>query len=70
MVPSRTAFPAKALGDESAWHLTAIAEYDLRGRVLGTKRYHSGPQAELVPVDVAVGWKQMSDQSVLDQLTI
>lgn len=68
--PLQKDIPAKQLGDESAWHLTAIAEYGLRGRVLGTKRYHSGPQSELVPVDVAVGWKQMSDQSVLDRLTI
>ena len=58
------------LGVMTDWRLTAVAEYSLRGLVLGTKRYYSGPQADLVPVDVAVGWGKMSDQAVIDRLTI
>ena len=52
------------------WQLTAMAEYHLRGVVLGRKRYYGGQQSELVPVDVAVGWGRMSDQSVVDRLGI
>ncbi len=68
--PLQKDIPPKAIGMVGDWHLVAVAEYTLRGRVLGTKRYHSGPQAELVPVDVAVGWGKMSDQAVLDWLKI
>jgi hypothetical protein len=50
--------------------LTAVARYVARGRVLGRKRYHSGEQSHLVPVDIALGWGRMSDQSILDQLGI
>jgi hypothetical protein len=50
--------------------LTPVASYTLRGRVLGKKRYHSGIQSGLVPVDIAVGWGQMSNQAVLDQLKV
>jgi hypothetical protein len=68
--PSQTEIPAKSLGQVEGWHLTAVAGYRLRGRVLGTKRYHSGPNSDLVPIDVAVGWNRMSDQAVLDQFDI
>ena len=68
--PVQKDIPAKSLGAVEGWHITSAAEYHLRGRVLGTKRYRSGPQADLVPVDVAVGWGRMSDQSVIDGLGI
>lgn len=69
-VPSQTNIAPKPLGQMGGWRVIAMAKYHLCGRVLGTKRYYNDPQAELVPVDVAVGWRQMSDQSVLDRLGI
>jgi hypothetical protein len=68
--PVQTNIPPKSLPSMEGWNLTAVAEYRLRGRVLGTKRYHSGLNSSLVPTDVAVGWGRMSDQTVLDQFTI
>jgi hypothetical protein len=65
--PMQIDIPPRALPSVEGWNLTAVAEYHLRGRVLGTKRYHAGPDADLVPTDVAVGWGRMSDQAVLDQ---
>lgn len=58
------------LPDVEGWTLKPAAEYLLQGRVLGTKRYHSGFGSDLVPIDVAVGWSRMSDQSVLDQFSL
>lgn len=58
------------LPDVAGWKLRVVADYELRGRVLGTKRYHTGASAELVPVDVAVGWGPMSDTAILDTLTL
>ena len=68
--PAQKNVAAKPVGMIGNWNVSAVAEYHLRGRVLGTKRYYSGPQAELVPYDVAVGWGRMSDQTVIDGLTI
>lgn len=68
--PVQKPIPMKSLGLIMDWHVMAVAEYQLRGRVLGKKHYQSGPQSELVPIDVAVGWGRMSDQAVLDRLTI
>jgi hypothetical protein len=68
--PAQKDIPAKGLGTVAGWHLTAVAEYHLRGRVLGSKRYYSDPASDLVPIDVAIGWNRMSDQAVLDQFSI
>ena len=60
----------KPIAKVGKWQVTAMAEYHLRGVVLGKKRYFDGQQSELVPTDVAVGWGRMSDQSVIDRLGI
>jgi hypothetical protein len=61
---------ADAPFDDGAFHLKPLATFELSARVLHTKRYRYDAGASLVPVDLAVGWGPMSDQSVLDQLSI
>jgi hypothetical protein len=56
--------------DTGRFHLTPLAHFSLDARVLHSKSYHYDRQTALVPVDLAVGWGPMSDQSVLDQLEI
>jgi hypothetical protein len=70
MAPLQKEIPPKELPDIEGWHLTAVAEYKLKARVLGTKSYRSGFGSELVPVDVSVAWGRMSDQSIIDQFDI
>lgn len=59
-----------ALTDVKGWSLTALAEYRLTARVLGTKRYRSGFASDIAPIDIALGWGRMSDQAVLDRFAI
>jgi len=47
-----------------------LARFHLSARVLGTERYRFDREAELAPVDLALGWGPMSDQAVLDQIDI
>ena len=47
-----------------------LASYDIRARVLSIERYRMGREADLSPVDFALGWGPMSDGAVLDKLTI
>jgi hypothetical protein len=68
--PVQVAVPSGVIGEREGFELKAVAQYALRGRVLGTKRYYGGVQAPLVPIDVAVGWGKMSDQAIVDQLTL
>ncbi len=52
------------------YRITPLADYHLQGRVLMAERYWLGREAQLSPVDLTVGWRLMSDQTVLDQLEI
>jgi hypothetical protein len=50
------------------YQMTALAAYEIRARVLHTESYWMDHGADLSPVDLAVGWGRMSDQSIIDQL--
>ena len=69
-MPSQKEIAPRPLPNVEGWKLTAVAEYKLHARILGTKTYHSGVQSSLVPTDVAVGWGKMSDSAVLDHLSL
>lgn len=47
-----------------------LAQFEVEARVLGKKRYRSGRESDLSPVDLALGWGPMSDQAVLDHIDI
>jgi hypothetical protein len=52
------------------FRLKPLAVFSIDARVLHRKVYRYDNQAALVPVDLALGWGPMSDQRVLDQLSI
>ncbi len=52
------------------FQLKPLAHFTVEARVLHRKVYRYDRQASLVPVDLALGWGPMSDQSVLDRLSI
>lgn len=46
------------------------AFFDITARVLSRENYWFGREADLSPVDLALGWGRMSDQQVLDAFEI
>ncbi|MBS0374849.1 MAG: hypothetical protein JSR73_09715 [Proteobacteria bacterium] len=64
------AAPPQAPVAQGRWQLTARAHYDITARVLGRERYRLDALADLVPVDLALGWGPMSDDRVLGSLRI
>ena len=52
------------------FNLKPLAHFALDARVLHRKVYRWDHEAALVPVDLSLGWGPMSDQRVLDQVTI
>lgn len=50
--------------------ITPLAMFDIEARVLSVTKYRFDKQAKLSPYDVALGWGPMSDERVLDALTI
>ncbi len=70
-----SAEPEQTATSDAAIHygeftLRPLAHFALNARVLHRKVYRYDREAALVPVDVALGWGAMSDQAVLDRLTI
>jgi hypothetical protein len=52
------------------YRLTRRAEFNIRARVLSRENYRWGTESDLSPIDLALGWGVMSDQAVLDRITI
>jgi hypothetical protein len=47
-----------------------LASFELKAKVLSRKDYYLDREAEISPVDLALGWGPMSDQTVVDQIEI
>jgi len=52
------------------YRITPLASFEIEARVLSRERYRLGREADLSPIDLALGWGPMSAQEVLDQLEI
>lgn len=52
------------------YELQPRARFEVEARVLSTKRYRFDREADLAPIDFALGWGRMSDEGVLDQMEI
>ncbi len=50
--------------------VTAVARFNLQAKVLGRERYRLGNESTLSPIDLVLGWQRMSDQSVVDEISI
>lgn len=54
----------------NSYTITPLAEFSLQARVLSTQRYQLDRAAQLAPVDLALGWGRMSDETVLSRINI
>jgi hypothetical protein len=52
------------------YQITPLADFNIKARVLASANYYLGREAELSPVDLALGWGRMSDEAVLKQIDI
>jgi hypothetical protein len=52
------------------YQITPLATFEVEARVLSVKGYRSGREAELSPIDLALGWGRMSDDKVLKDIEI
>ena len=50
--------------------LKPLADFEVEARVLSREGYRFGREAELSPLDLALGWGRMSDESVLSEVSI
>ncbi len=64
--PIGSGVPWKEKGNE----FTPLADFHLRARILHTESYWFDHGSVISPLDLAVGWGPMSDQAVLDEISI
>ena len=50
--------------------ITPLATFHIKAKVLSKRDYSEGRESEVSPVDLALGWGKMSDESVLDSINI
>jgi hypothetical protein len=56
--------------EKGDYKITPLANFHLNARVLSEDWYHMDRESDLAPVDLALGWGEMSDQVNLDKIDI
>ncbi len=54
----------------AGYQINSLAPFKITGRVLATETYRFDREAELAPLDVALGWGAMADPARIGQLQI
>jgi hypothetical protein len=54
----------------NGYKITPLESFEIEARVLSTEHYSLGREADLSPVDLALGWGKMSDEAVLNKINI
>ncbi|MET0029558.1 MAG: hypothetical protein ABW101_18155, partial [Candidatus Thiodiazotropha sp.] len=47
-----------------------LARFDIKAKILSKKYYSLGRESDLAPIDLALGWGNMSDEKVLQTIRI
>ncbi|MCW8810006.1 MAG: hypothetical protein OQJ93_11725 [Ignavibacteriaceae bacterium] len=68
--PRQTNLTTKKEWTIEDFKIEALAEYEIKARVLSRNNFSLGIESELSPFDLALGWGPMSDQSVIDKIDI
>ena len=56
--------------ERDGYFINAIAQFELKAKVLGKERYRFDRGSDIAPYDLALGWGRMSDQSIVDKYDI
>ena len=52
------------------YQVRPLAAFALRARVLSREDYYAGREADLSPIDLALGWQRMAEPAVYERLNI
>lgn len=50
--------------------ITPLADFYIKAKVLSRENYYIGRESDLSPIDLALGWGPMSDETVLEKIEI
>ncbi|HEY7772500.1 MAG TPA: hypothetical protein VIC26_04930 [Marinagarivorans sp.] len=69
-VPAQTLTPDAKPFRYKHFTIKPLADFDITAKVLSKKRYWLDDEADLSPIDFALGWQHMSDEAIVSQLAI
>jgi hypothetical protein len=56
--------------DFKDYRITPLATFHIEARVLSKERYNFDKESKLSPIDLALGWGRMSDETILKEIDI
>lgn len=68
--PKQTKMISNKEWQKDEFKIKALAEYQIKARVLSRNNFSIGRESKLSPVDFALGWGPMSDQAIIDKIKI
>jgi len=68
--PGQTTVVNPASWEKDEYTITPLAEFKIKAFVLNTNSFSVGKESDLSPMDLALGWGQMSNQVIVDGLDI
>ncbi|MFT5137354.1 MAG: hypothetical protein ACI9XU_002274 [Arenicella sp.] len=68
--PQQSAPRLNSVIEIDGYKVTPLADFKINAKVLSRRGYRFGREADLSPVDFALGWGNMSDESVLKKIKI
>ncbi len=61
---------AEGVVSMKGYQITPLEPFDMHARVLSSKHYSADKEADLVPVDLALGWGPMADLQISSQVQV
>jgi hypothetical protein len=69
-IPAQTTPSNEDSFDFKNYHITPLANIRMKAKILSKMTYLLGRESDLSPVDLALGWQNMSDENVLKEIDI
>jgi hypothetical protein len=70
LIPSQTAALGVGTWQKDGYRMQPLARYDVTARVLSARSYDSDRESEVAPIDFALGWGDMANRDMLEQLSV
>lgn len=68
--PIQTSPDTNSIFSKTSYKIEPLADFEIEARVLAAEHYHMDKFADLIPVDLALGWGRMSDEAILKDIKI
>ena len=69
-LPAQASVAGEREFERNGYRIRTLARFEISARVLGAEHYRLDREAQLAPVDLALGWGRMSDSAVLERISI